>query len=223
MGFRGSGRDIFSIAMHSIFFFLKKKKQKNKKLNLPQMLRSFFLRPLPKVLALRRWRQEEKKKKNYLCLYKYICIKTQNRKNFRGSQRRRPPGSAPSARGLLRGGQDALTCLEPLVMHNAQNCEKGRKNMQSAAEGGEPAPPRRERERGPRAPPRPSRAAAAAPRRRPRSARPSAAGRPCARPARVTSVPPRAPSGVRGRGRGSSRCRPPPHGLRPEAPPPPRV
>lgn len=52
MGFRGSCRDIFSIAMQ-IFFFKKKLQQPP-----PKMLLSFFLRPLPKVLA---WRQGKNK------------------------------------------------------------------------------------------------------------------------------------------------------------------
>lgn len=69
MGFRGSGRDIFSIAMHSIFFFLKKKNKKIKKLQPPpKMLRSFFLRPLPKVLAFKavETRGEKEKKITYV-------------------------------------------------------------------------------------------------------------------------------------------------------------
>ena len=66
MGFRGSGRDIFSIAMHSIFFFLNKKKKTKKLQPPPKMLLSFFLRPLPKVLAFKAVETREGKKKKLL-------------------------------------------------------------------------------------------------------------------------------------------------------------
>lgn len=95
------------------------------------------------------------------------------------------PESAPSARGLLHDVQDALTCFEPLVLLNVQNCEKERKNMQTAAEGGRhrTARPRRtssEAAGRPTPPPSPSRRPLLPRALLPRSAGLSASGRPCA-------------------------------------------
>lgn len=51
------------------YFFLKIKKPNRP----PQMLLSFFLRPLPKVLAFKA--VETREEKNYFYLYKYSCIR----------------------------------------------------------------------------------------------------------------------------------------------------